>query len=98
MVGENIKGALNVDARVENTKSTVKGIVSDFKAVVTDVKDRIVDGTPPSFCRQFPGMPVGRTGSLLADVVVLPTALIDRLESHVQGFAQINRRALNRAR
>jgi len=92
MVGESVKG--NVTARVENTKTNVKGVMGDLKEIFGDVKERIVNGTEPQFCKKYPGPITGRTGSLAADVAVLPFALIDHIEDQIQGFAQINRRWL----
>lgn len=91
MVGESVKG--NVTARVENTKTNVKGVVGDLKEIFGDVKERIVNGTEAQFCKKYPGIP-GRTGSLAADLAVFPLALMDHVEDQIQGFAQINRRWL----
>ena len=94
--GQKIKGKGQMNARVENTKATLKGIVSDLKEVGMDVKDRIVSGTEPKFSKRYQGMAVGHTGSLAADVLVLPVAIVDRIEEHIHGFAQINRRLIGR--
>lgn len=88
----------NLNARLENMKGTLKGIVSDFRAVGEDVKNRVIDGTEPQFSKQYPGRFTGKTGSLPADVIALPTAIIDRIEGHILEFAKINRRWLRESK
>jgi len=94
MVGETVKS--NMSSRLENTKGTLKGIVSDFRAIGSDVKNRVIDGSEPTFAKQYPGIITGKNGSLAADVIALPTAIIDRIEAHIHGFARINRNWLRR--
>lgn len=95
MVGETLKS--NLRDRGSNVKNTFKGTGGNIRTLFGDIKERFdldLETEPPS-ARDIGGC-LGKRGDLLDSVVAAVVRQKDILSGHVQGFARINRKWVNR--